>query len=638
MVLVVADRVQETTSTTGTSSYTLLGAEPGFQSFGDVMSNADTTYYAITDDVDWEVGIGTYSTTGPTLARTTILSSSNSNAAVSWSAGTKKIFLSYAAERAVYLDETGDLPVADKIVHTGDTNTAIRFPAADTVTVETSGAERMRITSAGDVGIGTTSPAAQLHVAGTTNNTATFTASITGTTMDVTAVTSGTLAVGDAVYGLGVSPITKITALGTGTGGTGTYTVSVFQTVSSATLYCGSGTAAKIRISDTDAAALGTQPSGTIEFFGSDASVPGAGVGAYIAAVGESTSPDTALVFGTRDNAPGGSDANERMRITSAGNVGIGTTSPTGNLTIGGLAPRLDFLETGGSAGFDNTTLVRDADVFGIQTRNGGTFVSNDYRITTNASGALTHEWRIGNTERMRIDSSGNVGIGTSSPGYELDVQGATDPSIRVRATGTTSSDDALIRLQLAGTTANTIIQFGDSADADAGYISYDHASDYLAVGVNAAERMRIASAGQIGIGGANYGTSGQVLTSGGASAAPSWATPIFSVQYVSSNQTITTGGFLTLAHGLGIAPESFYLELVCVTAEAGYAVNDVVLAHANSTTNGVNRFNSIYYDATNIYVRYSNNATCFAVANATTGAAAPLTNASWRLRVRAFA
>jgi hypothetical protein len=145
MVLVVADRVQETTSTTGTSDYTLLGAEPGFQSFGAVMANADTTYYAITNDTDWEVGIGTYSTTGPTLARTTILSSSNSDNAVSWSAGTKKIFLSYAAEKSVYLDVTGDLPVADKIIHAGDTDTAIRFPAANTMSVETGGTERFKV-------------------------------------------------------------------------------------------------------------------------------------------------------------------------------------------------------------------------------------------------------------------------------------------------------------------------------------------------------------------------------------------------------------------------------------------------------------------------------------------------------------
>ena len=145
MALVVADRVQETTSTTSTSSYVLLGAATGYQSFGAVLANGDTTYYAITNDTDWEVGIGTYSTTGPTLARTTILASSSGGSAVNWGVGVKNIFISYAASKAVYQDASGAVLVADKIVHDGDTNTAIRFPAADTVSVETGGTERLRV-------------------------------------------------------------------------------------------------------------------------------------------------------------------------------------------------------------------------------------------------------------------------------------------------------------------------------------------------------------------------------------------------------------------------------------------------------------------------------------------------------------
>jgi hypothetical protein len=135
----------------------LLGAKTGFQSFGAVMANADTTYYAVTNGTDWEVGIGTYSTTGPTMARTTILSSSNGGAAVSWAAGTKDIFLSYAAEKSAYLDASGSLLVADKIVHTGDTDTAIRFPAANTMSVETGGVERFKVE---DTTITTTVPIA----------------------------------------------------------------------------------------------------------------------------------------------------------------------------------------------------------------------------------------------------------------------------------------------------------------------------------------------------------------------------------------------------------------------------------------------------------------------------------------------
>jgi hypothetical protein len=197
-------------------------------------------------------------------------------------------------------------------------------------------AERLRITAAGNVGIGTTAPSAQLHVAGSLNNTAQFTATITGTTMDVTAVAFGTIAVGNAIYGEGVAPITKVTALGTGSGGVGTYTVSVSHNTVTGTMYAGSGTASAIRISDTDSVVLPGQPSGTIEFSGSDASAPGAGVGAYIAAVSETATPDTALTFGVRDNIIGGADANERMRITSEGRVGIGTNAPTETLTVNG--------------------------------------------------------------------------------------------------------------------------------------------------------------------------------------------------------------------------------------------------------------------------------------------------------------
>lgn len=134
MALVVADRVQETTSTTGTSDYVLLGAEAGYQAFGDVMADSDTTYYAVTDDVDWEVGIGTYSTTGPTLVRTTILESSNSDAAVNWGAGNKKIFLTYAAERSVYLNANGDLSVDGTTLYVDSTNNRVGVGTATPAT------------------------------------------------------------------------------------------------------------------------------------------------------------------------------------------------------------------------------------------------------------------------------------------------------------------------------------------------------------------------------------------------------------------------------------------------------------------------------------------------------------------------
>ena len=95
MAFVVADRVRENTLTTGTGAVTLTGAVTGFQSFA-AIGNTNTTYYTIAHQTltEWETGIGTYSTTGPTLTRTTVISSSNGGSAVNFSAGTKDVFVS----------------------------------------------------------------------------------------------------------------------------------------------------------------------------------------------------------------------------------------------------------------------------------------------------------------------------------------------------------------------------------------------------------------------------------------------------------------------------------------------------------------------------------------------------------------
>ena len=100
MALILADRVQETTTTTGTGTVTLAGAASGFQSFS-AIGNGNSTYYTITGGSEWEVGIGTYTSSGTTLSRTTVLSSINSGSVVNFSAGSKNGFVTYAAEVAV---------------------------------------------------------------------------------------------------------------------------------------------------------------------------------------------------------------------------------------------------------------------------------------------------------------------------------------------------------------------------------------------------------------------------------------------------------------------------------------------------------------------------------------------------------
>ena len=112
MALVIKDRVKETTTTTGTGTYTLAGAEVGFQSFS-TIGNGNTTYYTVTNGGDWEVGIGTYTASGTTLARTTILSSSNSDNAVDWSVGEKFVFVTQPSSKASFLDASGNLPFPD---------------------------------------------------------------------------------------------------------------------------------------------------------------------------------------------------------------------------------------------------------------------------------------------------------------------------------------------------------------------------------------------------------------------------------------------------------------------------------------------------------------------------------------------
>ena len=108
MALVLADRVRDTTTTTSTGTITLSGTAPtGFQDFS-VIGNGNTTYYTIAGQStsEWEVGIGTYTSSGTTLSRTTVLGSSNAGSLVVFSAGTKDVFVTYPAERSVNLSST----------------------------------------------------------------------------------------------------------------------------------------------------------------------------------------------------------------------------------------------------------------------------------------------------------------------------------------------------------------------------------------------------------------------------------------------------------------------------------------------------------------------------------------------------
>ena len=127
MALVLNDRVKETTTTTGTGTFTLAGAVTGFETFGAGVGNSNTTYYAVTlpGSSEFEVGLGTLNGDSSTLARTTVISSSNSDAAVNFSSGTKTIFCTIPASKSVFLDASGnasvgaDLSVGDDLTVEG---------------------------------------------------------------------------------------------------------------------------------------------------------------------------------------------------------------------------------------------------------------------------------------------------------------------------------------------------------------------------------------------------------------------------------------------------------------------------------------------------------------------------------------
>jgi hypothetical protein len=146
MALVVKDRVQETTTTTGTGTVTLAGAVTGFQTFA-AIGDGNTTYYAIISGTDWEVGLGTYTASGTTLSRDTILESSNAGSAITLS-GTSNVFCTYPAERSVNTADIGTTIQAYD-ADTTKNDVANTFTANQVISVTDNSNAALRITQLG---------------------------------------------------------------------------------------------------------------------------------------------------------------------------------------------------------------------------------------------------------------------------------------------------------------------------------------------------------------------------------------------------------------------------------------------------------------------------------------------------------
>ena len=273
---------------------------------------------------------------------------------------------------------------------------------------------------------------------------------------------------------------------------------------------------------------------------------------------------NTGIFFPAADTIAFAEGGFESMRIDASGNLGLGTTPsawhssaktiefayPTYGMSAGGGA-FMSFNAFQNSAGNWIYKSTDQASRFDCDT--GGAFSWHTAGASAGTAGnAITFK------QAMTLDASGNLGIGTTSPGYLLHVQADASPTI--------ASTD----------TTNTITTIVNSSNT-AGVVG-TATNHPLALITNNTERFRVDSVGQLGIGGANYGTSGQVLTSGGSGAAPSWA-DLSSAQVGSATAGLSFGsvGSYAFAYlsGTGVTEGSTY---------AGSSLNPAGI-HSGSTS-----------------------------------------------------
>lgn len=293
---------------------------------------------------------------------------------------------------------------APAISPTGDTNTGIFFPTADTAAIATQGTEAIRVDSSGNVGIGVSSPTRQLDV----NKTAIFDSSGLGTT------TSPSIAIGSSGVGLSYIGSQNLVAI--------TNNTERLRIDSSGNV--GIGTSSPAARVDVRSASLATNSQGNLSLISTDSATIDAGGSIGFGGSYTGTVPTPwALIAGRKENStdnnyasylqfatrPQGGGITERLRIDSSGNVGVGTSSPSTKLHVASGNLRLD----------DNQYILWGGTTNGIN----GSNASNLLAFYTNSA------------ERLRIDSSGFVSIGTATAISALHVHGNVTLSNTTTAT-----------------------------------------------------------------------------------------------------------------------------------------------------------------------------------------------------------
>lgn len=389
MALVLADRVQQTGTANTTVSFTLSGSVTGFQSFS-VIGNTNTTYYGATDaSGNWEVGLGTYSTTGPTLTRTTILSSSNSGSAVTFS-GTVNVFVTYPSERSVYSNGTNIVP----------DNSAILLPASGGTGLSSFTANGIPYASSTSA-LATGSALSFDGTNFTTTGNATAKAFIPSNS---TVPTNGLYLPASNTIGFSANSVARMVFNSSNEAIFGVGTTGVTNAVGTGFTIMDSNAAGVLNLYRYDTTVADTNGLGYIDFYsnGSGSISRAATIGAIATGTYTGSSTPSAITFSTCSTSS--LTPSERVRISSAGLVGIGTAAPAYELDVQGTGDTTIRVKanTSSAGADDDANLILDA----AETGESVVIFYTNTDTATNSS-----IYRQGGSFDLRFNTNGTVGM-----------------------------------------------------------------------------------------------------------------------------------------------------------------------------------------------------------------------------------